>query len=169
VEILINLFSLLVLLGVGYGIGMHLERRHFASIREREQRLRAHPVITFDASPFPDLPKPPDLSNKIVAADGSGHDARMVMGSTVVSLDYFKRFIAGLRGIFGGRIAAYESLLDRGRRESLLRMREEAIASGFDAVINVRLETSTLARANSNGKGVAGVEVLAFGTAVKRP
>ena len=161
--ILINLFSVLLLLGVGYGIGMHLERRHFASIREREQRLRAHPVITFDASPFPE---PPEGTN--ARRDRSEGDARMVMGSTVVSLDYFKRFIAGLRGIFGGRIAAYESLLDRGRREALLRMREDAIARGFDAVINVRLETSTLARATSNGKGVAGVEVLAFGTAVKR-
>lgn len=154
--LLINLLAVLILLAIGYGIGHTLERRHFGSIREREQRLLAYPALTFDSPTIRD------------AVDVDGAVASLVMGSTVVSLDYFKRFVAGLRGIFGGRIAAYESLLDRGRREALLRMREDALSRGFDAVINVRLETSTLARAASNGKGVAGVEVLAFGTAVKR-
>ena len=82
-------------------------------------------------------------------------------------LNSFKRFLAGLRMIFGGRIRAYEPLLDRARREALLRMREDAIARGFDLVINVRIETSRLATAARNGRGTAGVEVLAFGTALK--
>jgi uncharacterized protein YbjQ (UPF0145 family) len=81
-----------------------------------------------------------------------------------VSLDYFKRVIAGLRAIFGGRIKTYEPLLDRARREAVLRMKEEAREHGFDAVINVRIQTSRLANARGNGEGTAGVEVLAFGT-----
>jgi uncharacterized protein YbjQ (UPF0145 family) len=156
VGLLINLIAVLVLLVVGYVTGMFLERRHFASIRAREQGLVAYPALTFDTA---------SAREAVDAVDGG---AELVMGSTVVSLDYFKRFVAGLRGIFGGRIASYESLLDRGRREALLRMREDALARGFGAVINIRLETSTLARAAGNGKGVAGIEVLAFGTAVKR-
>ena len=44
----------------------------------------------------------------------------------MVSVDYFKRFLAGLRMIFGGRVSSYESLLDRARREALLRMRLQA-------------------------------------------
>ena len=89
----------------------------------------------------------------------------LASGSVVVSIDYFKRFLAGLRILVGGRVKSYETLLDRGRREALLRMKEQAVGNGYDAVINVRLETSRLA--NANGQGTAGVEILAFGTAVK--
>ena len=60
------------------------------------------------------------------------------------------------------------SLLDRARREALLRLKEAARASGYHGVVNVRLETSQLARARSDGKGTAGIEVLAFGTGVRR-
>ena len=91
-------------------------------------------------------------------------EAALVTGSVVVSLDYFKRFIAGLRALIGGRIKTYEPLLDRARREALLRMKEEARDRGFDAIINVRLHTSRLANSRGNGEGTAGVEVLAFGT-----
>ena len=69
--------------------------------------------------------------------------------------------------LIGGRIKTYEPLLDRARREAVLRMTEEAQRLGYDAVINVRLETSRLANARSNGQGIAGVEMLAFGTAIK--
>ena len=94
--------------------------------------------------------------------------AVLVYGSTVVSVDYFKRFLAGLRALVGGRIVSYEALLDRARREAILRMKESAIKGGYNAVVNVRLETSRLANSSRNGQGTAGVEILAFGTAVKR-
>ena len=84
-----------------------------------------------------------------------------------MSLDYFKRVIAGLRAIIGGRVKTYEPLLERARREAVLRMAESAKRQGYDAVINVRLETSRLANAAGNGEGTAGVEMLAYGTAVK--
>ena len=141
----------LLLLGGSYLLGSLLERRHFVDLRAREARHKDHPALT--------LQTPPD------AADV--RESTLVAGNVVVSLDYFKRFLAGLRAIFGGRIRAYEPLLDRARREALLRMREAAIARGFDMVINVRIETSRLAAAARNGQGTAGVEVLAFGTALK--
>ncbi|MBT8092626.1 MAG: YbjQ family protein, partial [Gammaproteobacteria bacterium] len=53
------------------------------------------------------------------------------------------------------------------RREAVLRMVESARQQGYDAVINVRLETSRLANSARDGKGTAGVEMLAFGTALK--
>jgi uncharacterized protein YbjQ (UPF0145 family) len=147
---LINFGLPLLVLMIAYFVGSHLERQHFAAIREREAALQGFPVISFDTLP-------PDWS--IGSAD-------LVCGNVVISLDYFKRIIAGLRGIVGGRIKTYEPLLDRARREAVLRMTEEARRRGFDAVINVRLETSRLANAAGNGKGTAGVEMLAFGTAV---
>jgi uncharacterized protein YbjQ (UPF0145 family) len=90
----------------------------------------------------------------------------MLTGNVVVSVDYFKRFLSGLRMIFGGRVKAYESLLDRARREALLRLKENAVGNGYQALINVRLETSRMANSRGN-EGAAGVEVLAFGTALK--
>ncbi len=141
----------LLLLIVAYFIGTLLEKKHFQSIRARESDYRAFPVVSFDVMP----------------EDWSATASHLVSGSVVISLDYFKRVIAGLRGLVGGRIKTYEPLLDRARREAVLRMIEEARAQGFDAVFNVRLETSRLASGQRDGKGIAGVEMLAFGTAVK--
>jgi uncharacterized protein YbjQ (UPF0145 family) len=46
-------------------------------------------------------------------------------------------------------------------------MKEDAFARGYNAVINVRIETSRLASSNRKGEGTAGVAILAFGTALK--
>jgi len=90
----------------------------------------------------------------------------LVMGNVVISQDYFKRFAAGLKGIVGGRIGVYEPLLERARREAILRMKAQAHTKGHNTVINVRIETAPLASARADGKGTAGVEMLAFGTAL---
>lgn len=141
----------LIVLMVAYFIGSSIEKKHFAKIREREDDLHGFPVVSFDTMPD----------------DWTVSSSDLVSGSIVISLDYFKRVIAGLRGLIGGRIKTYEPLLERARREALLRMAESARAQGFDAIFNVRLETSRLANATRDGKGTAGVEMLAFGTAVK--
>ena len=133
-----------------YLVGNYLERRHFRSIRRRETALQGYPVTTFQALP-------PSWSIK---------ESTLISGSVVVSLDYFKRVIAGLRALIGGRVKTYEPLLDRARREAVLRMLEDARNRGYDGVVNVRLKTSRLANARGDGKGTAGVEMLAFGTAV---
>jgi uncharacterized protein YbjQ (UPF0145 family) len=143
-------WPILLLLGA-YLVGTLIEKRHFRSIRQREEEYRAMPVVSFDTMPD----------------DWHAGATALVSGSIVVSLDYFKRVIAGLRALFGGRIKTYEPLLDRARREALLRMIEDARDQGFDAVFNVRLQTSRLANSWGEGNSVAGVEMLAFGTAVK--
>ena len=145
----------LLLLAGAYLTGSAIERHHFRRIRRREEGWRRLPAITLEAVP------------QSWEVAGSG----LVTGNVVVSLDYFKRFLAGLRGIVGGRVASYETLLDRARREAVLRLKETASRRGFHAVINVRLDTSRLASARGDGQGTAGVEVLAFGTglALRRP
>jgi len=140
----------LLILIVAYIVGNFIEKKHFRRIIRREKALHGFPVTTFQALP----------------SDWQVGRAEMVTGSVVVSLDYFKRIIAGLRGLVGGRIKTYEPLLERARREAILRMIERAKKGGYDAVINVRLETSRLANAKGNGHGIAGVEMLAFGTAI---
>ena len=140
----------LVLLFVAYFSGRAVERRHYASIRQREARLRGLPTITF----------------RNVPPGWQVAGCTLITANVVISVDYFKRFLAGLRMIVGGRVKSYEALLDRARREALLRLKENAVESGYHAVINVRLETSRMANARGS-EGVAGVEVVAFGTALK--
>ncbi len=147
----LNIGLPLLTIVVAYLVGSALERRHFADILSREDEMHGFPVLSFESVP----------------EDWRVGSAELVSGSIVVSLDYFKRIIAGLRGLIGGRVKTYEPLLDRARREAVLRMSERARARGFDAVINVRLETSRLANATRDGQGTAGIEMLAFGTAVK--
>jgi uncharacterized protein YbjQ (UPF0145 family) len=140
----------LTLLVVAFFTGSALERRHYASIRERELRWRSLPAVTFRSVP----------------PGWKVSECALVTGSVVISVDYFKRFLSGLRMIFGGRVKAYETLLDRARREALLRLKEDAVERGCHAVVNVRLETCRMANAR-NSERIAGLEVLAFGTGVK--
>ena len=150
-ELILNFGLPLILLLLAYFIGTLIERRHFRSIRKRESENAEFPVVSFNTMP----------------TDWNAASSTLVSGSVVISLDYFKRVIAGLRSIVGGRIKTYEPLLDRARREAMLRMIESARQDGYDAIFNVRLETSRLANSSGEGKRTAGVEMLAFGTAVK--
>jgi len=126
--------------------GTLLERRHFKSIRRREEAFNRMPVVTVKGYP----------------TDTPISKAQMVSGSTVVSIDYFKRFLASLRNIFGGEVRSYCSLLDRGRREAILRMKAQD--SEADLIINLRVETSSVAQGRR--KQLGSTEVLAYGTAV---
>ena len=148
-QLIILGFPLFLLL-LPYFIGRHLESNHYKSIREREAATKDMVAINFPRFPF----------------DVEIERAGMVMGSVVVSHDHFKRFLAQLRIIVGGRIKSYEPLLDRARREAVLRMKEHALARGHNTVVNIRLETSRLANSRRGGKGTAGVEMLAYGTAL---
>ncbi len=150
---LLPLVTTVALLVLGYVAGSIAERRHYASIRRREKELVGFPALTF----------------KTLPPGWSPSRCGLVVGCVVVSPDYFKRFLAGLRNLIGGRLRAYESLLERGRREAILRVKEEARRRNFQAVINLRLETSSISSARRNGKGTTGVEVIAYGTAIDVP
>ena len=142
-----QLIFVLVMLALGYGFGRLAEQRHYKSIHEREDALRSLLVL-------PEKTPPPQYLN---------HNSTLVTGSVVISVDYFKTFVAALRTLVGGRGSSYESLLDRARREAILRMQEEAAAQGAEAVLNLKFETS---RIGQNGQqGLGSVEVLAYGTA----
>ena len=142
-----ELIIFLILLALGYGFGRAAEVRHFKSIRLREAALRNIPAI---ASKIPD----PTLRPR---------QTQLVTGNVVISVDYFKRFIAALRNLIGGRVTSYEMLVDRARREAVLRMKEEAQALGARLVFNIKLETASISQGR---RGTIGsVEVLAYGTA----
>jgi len=127
--------------------GTLLEKAHFKRIHQRESRFSGLPTLNTKQ-----VPKAQAIS-----------ESRLVMGDVVVSIDYFKRFLASLRNIFGGEVKSYGSLIDRGRREAILRMKEQC--PDADLIINVRVETSS--RSQGGDKRLGSVEVLAYGTAIR--
>ena len=143
-----DLIILLLLLLIGYGFGSYNERRHFRSILQREEELKD--ILTFSTRRLP---------------AGTHGDVQLASGSVVISIDYFKKVSAGLRNIMGGRVAAYESLVERARREAILRMKAAAREQGMNAVFNVKLETSSITK-GSKGQ-IGAVEVLAYGTGMR--
>ncbi|VAW67433.1 hypothetical protein MNBD_GAMMA09-2753 [hydrothermal vent metagenome] len=143
-----DLIVLASLLAIGYFFGQYYEKKHYKSIISRERKYRN---IIAVCSRIPPVSETPDASI-------------LVTGSVVISVDYFKRFLASLRTLIGGRVVSYESLLDRARREAILRMKEKASTLGADKVFNIKLETASISK-NARG-GVGSIEVLAYGTAL---
>lgn len=144
-----DLIIFLALMLLGYGFGRYAERRHYASIIARENKYRQQILL---------------IQSRIPPESSYTPDSKLVTGSVVISVDYFKRFLAGLRSFFGGRVKSYENLVDRARREALLRMQEQAIKLGADKVINLRIETSSISKGRK--QKIGSVEVLAYGTAL---
>jgi uncharacterized protein YbjQ (UPF0145 family) len=138
----------LLLIVLGYFFGRYAEKKHFKSIIKREAEL-ANIIV---------------IASKHIPLNDGLKSGSMVTGSVVISVDYFKRFLGLLRSIFGGRVTAYESLLDRARREAILRMKLEAQSMNADSVFNIKLETASISK-NASGN-IGSVEVVAYGTAL---
>jgi uncharacterized protein YbjQ (UPF0145 family) len=129
-------------------ISAEMEKNHYRSIHAREQKFDRLPVVPTRSS---------DSRRRIV-------ESRLVTGSVVISGGPLKRLTARFRMIIGGPIRGYEILLDRARREAILRMKESFPEA--DMILNLRLETSTIVRSQGR-EGMAAVEVVASGTAVR--
>jgi uncharacterized protein YbjQ (UPF0145 family) len=141
-DVLFDVIIYVVGIAIGLTVGRARERKHYRSLVEREKATGNLPIraeSTIDAE--------------------SVSDARMVTGSVVIANDYFKTAVGTIKGYFGGRLNSYESLMDRGRREAILRLKEGAISWGAREVVHLRLEASSI-----DGHGV---EVFAFATAIK--
>lgn len=134
---------------IWYRIGKYAEDKHYKSIIEREKKYINLPFSSSDTVD----------ASKAVAAVG------MVSGLVVIGTDPFKRYIAGLMNLVGGRVSVFEAPLDRARRESILRMKKEAVKLGADEIVNFRMETMSISGSNGNAQGI--VEVMTYGTAIK--
>ncbi|WP_372797378.1 YbjQ family protein [Litorivivens sp.] len=143
-----DLVVFLVLLTLGFVFGRLAESRHFKSIQKRERELAT--VLAFSER----LPPPTNTPRRVA----------LVGGNVVISVDYFKMIAAGLRSLFGGRVRSFESLVERARREALLRMKQQALEIGAAMVVNVKLETASISK-GSKGQ-IGAVEVYAYGTAL---
>lgn len=142
--ILLVFWSVPVLLG--YVFGRAAESRHYRSIHAREKAQVMLPATTL----------------KTLVRGGEVARSELVTGSVVISIDYFKKAASALRSLVGGPVKSYESLLDRAKREAILRLKESC--PGAHEIVNLRLETAPLSK-NARG-GIGAVEVFAFATAI---
>lgn len=142
-----DLLIAIALLIICYFTGRSREKKHYKSIREREVKLYKQPHINFS--------KNVNISQPV-------KNAQLVSASVVIGCDYFKVFLASLRNIFGGNVSAYESVLDRGRREAILRIRESAYRMRADLVMDIKIETVMLSE-----QTMSQVCITAYGTAVE--
>jgi uncharacterized protein YbjQ (UPF0145 family) len=150
VEVVVQLGFFAVLLAIGLFFGRANERRHYRELAALEETLRDIVVC----------------NGRGTVNDGTFRSGTLVVGSVVMAEDYFKRVAASLKSLFGGRLVAYESLLERGRREAIVRMKEEARRLGASHVVNVRLETASLSEDWSGRRPMFSAEFIAYGTAL---
>jgi uncharacterized protein YbjQ (UPF0145 family) len=135
------------LLLIGIIFGSMNERNHFAHIEKAEAELSDIKIFNIKTLP-----------------DNLEKGGALVSGNVVIAVDYFKVFIAGFIMLFGGRMSAYEKMMERARREALIRMQREAKRLGADAIYNTRVEFSAVGQRPNK---IGGAELLAYGTAVR--
>lgn len=136
-----------LLLIIGIIFGSMNERKHFVQIEKAETELSDIKVLNIKTLP-----------------DNLETGGALVSGNVVIAVDYFKVFIAGFIMLFGGRVSAYEKMMERARREALIRMQREAKELGADAIYNTRIEFSAVGQRPNK---IGGAELLAYGTAVR--
>jgi uncharacterized protein YbjQ (UPF0145 family) len=149
---MIGIISFIVLIAVGVVFGGLNERRHFERLRRDEADLAYIQRSTLKTIP------------EVYRRD-LDEGAILVSGNVVIALDYFKNVAATLKSLIGGSLSSYETMLDRARREAIVRMLKEAESMGATAVYNIRVEFSVIGGEKAGTPG--GAELLAYGTAVK--
>lgn len=153
IELAIQLGVVLFLLMLGWTAGAYTERRHFRRLEEREEANRGFIVTQLKAFPGGATGQlPPQL----------------FIAESVIASDYLKTFVAGIRKFFGGEVGTYLTLLERARREALLRVIEQAKAAGYDTACNLRYDTADIGGGTNAQKGVVTVAVVASATAYCR-
>lgn len=143
-EILLSpeVFGSLVFAVAGWLVAWGLERR-------------ALEQLAIDEAPFAHIRLQSDAPEELRGTAGA-----LIHANVALTHDFFRTFLISIRKLFGGRVEAYQRLVDRGRRIAYLRLREEAAARHAEAVLNVRVETVNLSR------HLPRIEVVAWGTAV---
>jgi len=144
-------FDLYVFIGLvvlGYGIGSWREKNHRQSIYQREATY-AHILIVDD--------------DYITTADIQ--QTELISSSVSIALDTFKKFLSSLLTLIGGRLPILESVLDRARREAILRLKEQAHKAWYTVLAHVRRETATILKNPTNPLWSA--NIIAYATACK--
>lgn len=153
-EILIQLLIFILPLVVfGLIIGRTVEKRHFASLEDREAATKN--VLVTQLKSFP-------------KAAASEHPPAFVTSEVVIGSDYLKTWLSAWRNLFGGEMRSFQALTERAKREALLRLVDRTQELGFNAICNVRVSGADVGGNTSGRKNkVPMAAVIATGTAYR--
>ncbi|MEN8282062.1 YbjQ family protein [Acinetobacter gerneri] len=98
-------------------------------------------------------------THKFQTSDQKG---QLVVSNIALSIDYFRSSLAHIPEMLGQPLDSYEIVADRARREVLIRLKKQAASLGYDEILGLRFETSSI---TANGQML---EVIAYGTAIKK-
>ena len=151
----LNLSVPIVLILLGLTVGKSTEKWHFMRLAKDEAELVG--VLASTVRTFP-------------GEVDSSATPTLVAANVVISADYLMSLLATLRKIIGGRVRTYERVMERARREASVRILKEAQAMGYNAVCNIRMETTDLMSSRKKGKkqATAMASVYVYGTAYNR-
>jgi uncharacterized protein YbjQ (UPF0145 family) len=133
-------------------IGCLTESAHYKKLARDEQELSD--VMVSDM--------------KVLPANWNASNPVFVCENVAIANDFWKTFLFQFRKIFGGPCYGFQRMLERARREALVRMMRRAKSLGANVVWNVRFDTMNIKMGSHDGNGkyyAAGVEVCAYGTA----
>lgn len=147
---MLDLIIFIILLWAWYAFWSYAEKKNFKEIKQKESELKDIIIITKKDAIY-------------LWATWN----QLLTSSIVISSDYFKRFIAWFISFFGGEMTVYESLLDRARRWTIVKLKQTAKANWFNCLANLKLETSSISKWAK--WQIWAVEILAYATAVNLP
>ncbi|MBT5121766.1 MAG: heavy metal-binding domain-containing protein [Euryarchaeota archaeon] len=127
--------------------------------KKKQELLQREQAFAKTSDVLSTLSKP--LSGKEVK------EYQVLMTNVVMSPSWIQILVGGILSLFGGEINVFTKVVDWSRREAQQRLREQAAAGGYDEVVNVRMETTTLSKIRGGKDKTTGIEVLAYGTGIK--
>ena len=99
---------------------------------------------------------------------GDVSSSGLVHANGVFGPSHWQLLIAFFNNLVGGSVTSFQQVISAGRAEVMQRLREQAEAQGWDEVINVRIDTSSMTPQSQNNKNtVRGVEIFAYGTGIR--
>lgn len=143
---LLELGLALSLVALAWWTSRLLRRAHERSLTNTERRL-AHVQL---------------LTTSPVALAHCG----LVAAEAVIAIDSYSALLLRWRQLLGGESLVVNTILQRGRREVLVRLQREAVALGGNAVIQLRLDCLSFQAGDRSG--AKRFCILAYGTAVRR-
>lgn len=146
----VNIIIAVGLFVIGWYFGRRNEKKHLDDLFVSE-KLLGHVIVSGERFFEP-------VCNSIKNSHCHECSGVLVVGSVVIAQDRFKFVVAQLLSLLGKNLTVYEILLERGRREALVRMKRQADKAGCNQIFGVRFETSVI--------NMYSLEILAYGTAV---
>lgn len=133
--IIVALLLLIVVFPVTLTVlGRINEKKHLESLAMRENANRDFMLST--------LPKP-------TAGDAGITGSEFVSGSAVIASDILKDGFFKYVMFFGGESKGYTRMYSRAHREAVQRMIEQAKAKGYNAICNIRFDSTDITGAAS--------------------